>query len=76
MVKVMNTFQMALFIEDNLNKELNMGEVFLNGRMDKYMMVNGKMDTKQEVACGRILKDRVIWESGKMIRFKVLVFLL
>jgi hypothetical protein len=75
MVKDMNTFQIALFIKDSLGKELGMVEVFSSGQIDRFMMVSGRMGIKQEAVCGLILKVRVIWDSGKMIKFKVLVFL-
>lgn len=51
-----------------------MVEGYFNGPTDKYMMVSGKMDTKLEAACGPTAKDRVIWGSGKMTKFKVLVY--
>jgi hypothetical protein len=53
-----------------------MVEEYFNGRMERFMMVSGKMDIKLEVECGPIFKDKVIWVNGKMTKFKVLESLL
>lgn len=41
MARVINNFQMGPNIQENFNKELKMGREHLNGRMDKFMRVNG-----------------------------------
>lgn len=76
MEKVINIFLMGLYSEENLDKELSMGEEYINGQMEKYMMGNGKMGIKLVAECGQIYKVRVTWVNGKTIKLKVLEFLL
>jgi hypothetical protein len=39
------------------------------------MMVNGKLDEKMVVECGKEQTDSPILENGKMVKFKVLEYM-
>jgi len=74
MEKDTNTFLMAPFLEESLDKESSMEEEYMSGRMGKFMMDNGKMGTRLAAECGQIWKEKVIWVNGKTIKLKVLAF--
>ena len=69
------SFQMDQSTRDNLDRVLKMGKELFNGTMVKFMKVNGLMVKNMEVAYGKVLKDKVIQESGKMAQSKVLGFI-
>lgn len=69
------SFQMDQSTRDNLDRVLKMEKELFNGTMVKFMKVNGLMVKNMEVAYGKVLKDKVIQESGKMAQSKVLGFI-
>ncbi len=69
------SFQMDQSTKDNLDRVLKMGKELFNGIMAKFMKVNGLMVKNMEVACGKVLKDKVIQGNGKMAQSKVLEFI-
>lgn len=68
----MNNFQMDQNTQDNSKQELRMEKELLNGPMEKYMKVNGWMVKSMVAECGKVNKDKVIWDNGKMVNHKVL----
>lgn len=42
--------------------------------MANYMMDNGLMGKKMEVECGKVINNLILG-NGKMVEFKVLVFI-
>ena len=69
------SFQMDQSTRDNLDRVLKMEKELFNGTMVKFMKVNGLMVKNMEVAYGKVLKDKVIQESGKMAQSKVMGFI-
>lgn len=53
-------------------KDTKREEEYLNGLMDKYMMVNGKEGKRMEVECGKALMEIHTLESGKREKLKAL----
>ena len=50
-------------------------KVYLNGQMDKFMMVNGKGVKRMEVECGKEMMEILILDNGKQVKFRDLVSL-
>ncbi len=72
MVKATKNFLTGQNIKASLKMEQNLGKDVFNGWMDKYMKDNGWMVKSMGVGYGKVVRDKAILESGKMVELKVL----
>lgn len=66
---------METAILGTMERGKHMGRVFTLGRMERYMMVNGTMDSSMGMACGRVLKGILTLESGSSQELRDMEFM-
>lgn len=63
----MKDIKMEMYIWDRLRQERHMVRVNIHGRQHrKYMMENGSEESDRVMAYGRILREIVTLENGRM----------
>jgi len=74
-VKDFNYLKMEIFMTDNIVMVSQMELEFINGKLDKFMMDNGKMDLNKVKEFGKIILEIHIWVNGKKASHKDLEFI-
>ena len=49
-------------------RERLMERAFIIGQMERSMMVNGKMELRKVMACGKVFLETHIWDNGKTVK--------
>lgn len=62
--------QMVPDSKDSLSRVWNKEEAFSNGATGRYMMANGRLVARMEVACGKEPMVNLILDNGKMVKCK------
>ena len=59
----------------NLKMVLSRAKEFFSGRMEKSIKVSGRKVKKMVAVFGKVTKEKVTLENGKMVQFKALEFI-
>lgn len=62
--------QMVINIKENMKMEKHMEKEHIHGEIMKYMMENGNVGKKMDMAFGRVFKEIVILVSGRIVKQK------
>lgn len=75
MEKALKGIKTTINMKGNFKMEKLMVKGFILGSMEKYMMANGKMESKMDMVFGKEFLGILILESGRTARLMVMEFI-